>query len=83
MKKKTTFTLDEGIIGQAKEIVEEGTFKSMNAFVETAIKDELERIKKERIKVAIKDAAKDPLFLADIGEIEKDFEHVDFEEAEK
>ncbi len=83
MKKKTTFILDERIIGQAKEIVEEGTFKSMNAFVETAIKDELERIKKERIKVAIKDAAKDPLFLADIRDIEKDFEHVDFEEAEK
>ena len=44
---------------------------------------ELERIRKERIKVAIKDAAKDPLFLADIREIEKDFEYVDFEEAEK
>ena len=83
MKKKTTFILDDGIIGQAKEIVEKGTFKSMIAFVETAIKDELERIKKERIKAAIKDAAKDPLFLADIREIEKDFEHVDFEEAEK
>ena len=83
MKKKTTFVLDEGIIRQAKEIVEKGTFKSMNAFVETAIKDELERIKKERIKAAIKDAAKDPLFLADIREIEKDFEYVDFEEAEK
>ncbi len=83
MKKKTTFILDDGIIGQAKEIVEKGTFKSMNAFVETAIKDELERIKKERIKAAIKDAAKDPLFLADIREIEKDFEYVDFEEAEK
>ena len=41
-----------------------------------------ERIKKKRIKVAIKDAAKDPLFLADIREIEKDFEYVDFEEAE-
>lgn len=83
MKKKTTFVLDEGIIGQAREIVEKGTFKSMNAFVETAIKDELVSINKERIKAAIKDAAKDPLFLADIREIEKDFEHVDFEEAEK
>ena len=83
MKKKMTFILDEGIIEQAKEIVEKGTVKSMNAFVETAIKDEIERIKKERIKAAIKDAAKDPLFLADIREIEKDFEYVDFEEAEK
>lgn len=38
---------------------------------------------KERIKIAIKDASEDPIFLADIREIEKDFEHVDFEEAEK
>lgn len=83
MKKKTTFILDEGIIGQAKEIVGKGTFKSMNAFVETAIKDELESINRERIKAAIKDAAKDPLFLADIRETEKDFEHVDFEGPEK
>ena len=83
MKRKTTLLLDEAIIGQAKEIIEDGTFKSMNAFVETAIKDELEGIKKERIRLAIKDAAKDPLFLADIREAEKDFEHVDFEEAEK
>lgn len=83
MKKKTTFILDERIIEQAKEIIEKGTFKSMNAFVETAIKDELVSINKERIKDAIKDAANDPLFLADIREIEKDFEHVDFEEVGK
>lgn len=83
MKRKTTFILDEEIIGQAKEIIEDGTFKSMNAFVEAAIRDELKRIRKERIRVAIRDAAKDPFFLADIREVEKDFEHVDFEEAEK
>lgn len=83
MKKKTTFILDEKIIEQAKEIIEKGTFKSLNAFVETAIKDELVSINKELIKAAIKDAANDPLFLADIREIEKDFQHVDFEEAEK
>jgi len=83
MKKKTTFALDEGIIEQAKEIVGNGTFKSMNAFVETAIKDELVSINKERIKSAIEDAAEDSLFLADIREIEKDFEQVDFEEDEK
>lgn len=83
MKKKTTFILDERIIEQAKEIIEKGAFKSMNAFVETAIKDELVSINKERIKDAIKDAANDPLFLADIREIEKDFEHIDFEEAGK
>ncbi|MFZ3090077.1 MAG: hypothetical protein WA240_05560 [Nitrospirota bacterium] len=83
MGKKATFVLDEGVMENAKEIVKKGLFKSMNSFVETAIKDKLERIKKEWIKNAIIDASKDPLFLSDITEIEKDFEHADFEEAEK
>ncbi len=83
MGKKATFVLDERIMEQAKEVVEKGLFKSMNAFVETALKDEIERIKKEQIRAAIISASKDPLFLADIREIEKDFECVDFEEAEK
>lgn len=83
MGKKATFVIDEKIIGQAKELVGTGIFKSMNAFVETALKDEIERLKRERIKAAIIEASSDPLFLSDIKEIEKDFEHVDFEEAEK
>jgi Arc/MetJ-type ribon-helix-helix transcriptional regulator len=83
MGKKATFVLDEQIMLKAKEVVNKGFFKSMNAFVETAIRDELERIEKENIKAAIIEASKDPLFLSDLEEIEKDFEYVDFEEAEK
>ncbi len=83
MGKKATFVLDEQIMLKAKDIVNKGFFKSMNAFVETAIKDELERIEKEKIKTAIIEASKDPLFLSDIKEIERDFEYVDFEETEK
>ncbi len=56
--------LDEQIMKQARNLVEEGLFKSMNAFVETAIKDELARIKKEKIKQAIIEASKTPLFLS-------------------
>lgn len=81
MGKKATFVLDESIIEQAKKFVEIGRFKSMNAFVETALRDEIERIRKEQIKKAIIDASNDPLFLSDIREIQKDFEHADFEEA--
>lgn len=79
MKTKATFTLDSQKMQQAKKLVEKGTFKSMNAFVEIAIADELDKIEKELIKKAIIEAGQDPLFLADIKEIEKDFEYTDFE----
>jgi len=80
MGKKTTYVLDESTLDQVKEIVGRGLYKSMNAFVETAIKDELEKIKQEELQEAILEAGQDPLFLADIGEIENDFRYADFEE---
>ena len=83
MGKKATFVLNEQIMAEAKEIIERGLFKSMNAFVETAIKDEIERIKKERIREAIIEASNDPLFLSDIDEVEREFEYADFDAEEK
>ena len=83
MGKKATFVLNETVIAQAKEIVEKGVFKSMNAFVESAIKDEIESIKKDNIRQAIIRASKDPLFLSDIKEVEKAFEYADFDEGNK
>ncbi len=83
MGKKATFILDEELMKEVKSAVNKGLYKSMNAFVETAIKDELEKIKKEQIKSAIVDAGKDPLFLADIEEINKDFLSADFDMTEK
>ena len=83
MGKKATFMLDEQMMKLAKEYVEKGHFRSMNALVETAIKDELDAIKKDQIRKEIVQAGRDPMFLADIEEIEKDFQHADFEEREK
>ena len=82
METKATFMLDEKIMNQAKEVVEKGLFQSMNDFVETAIKDELERIEKNEIKRAIIEASKDDLFISDIREIERDFEYTDYKETE-
>jgi Arc/MetJ-type ribon-helix-helix transcriptional regulator len=80
MGKKTTYVLDESTLDQVKEIVGRGLYKSMNAFVETAIKDELEKIKQEELQEAIQEAGRDPLFLADIGEVGDDFQYADLEE---
>ena len=83
MGKKATFILDDQVFAQAKELVEGGLFKSMNAFVESAVKDEIEKVRREQIKEAIVQASTDPLFLTDIEEIERDFEYADFDEERK
>ncbi len=70
---KATFILDERIMEQGRELVKKKRVKSMNALVETAVKNELAAIKKEEIKTALREASKDPLFLADLKEIEEDF----------
>ena len=83
MVKKATFVLDAQVMAEAKMLVEKGVYKSMNAFVESAIRDEIEKNKRELIRAAIIEASKDPLFLSDIEEVEKDFEYADFLEVEK
>ena len=80
---KATFILDEEIMEKGRVLVKEKRFKSMNAFVEKAVRDELAALGKEEIKKALLEASKDPLFLADIKKVKKDFAHSDFEEGEK
>jgi Arc/MetJ-type ribon-helix-helix transcriptional regulator len=80
---KATFILDEEIMEKGRVLVKEKRFKSMNAFIDKAIRDELAALGKEEIKKALLEASKDPLFLADIKEVEKNFAHSDFEEGEK
>ncbi len=80
---KATFILDDEIMKKGRALVREKRFKSMNAFVEKAIRDKLDALDKEEIKKALLEASKDPLFLADIKEIERDFAQADFEKVEK
>jgi hypothetical protein len=80
---KATFVIDEEIMEKGRALVREKRFKSMNAFVEKAIRDELTALGKEEIKKSMMEASRDPLFIADIKEIEKDFVHSDFERDEK
>ncbi|MEW6328052.1 MAG: hypothetical protein AB1487_10760 [Thermodesulfobacteriota bacterium] len=79
MGKKATFVINEAILEEAKNIVKMKKLKSLNSLVEKAIKDEIERIRKEEIKKAILQASQDPIFLSDLRDVEYDFEFVDFE----
>ena len=79
MGSKTTFVIKDEIIVQVKEAVKEGYCKSMTSFIEDALKSKLDNLKKEKVRKEILEASKDPLFLADIAEIEEDFKRADFE----
>ena len=79
MQKKATFAIDQAILEEANAIVETKRFESLNSFVEKAIKDVIERIRREEIKKAILEASQDPIFLSDLSDVEHDFEFADFE----
>ncbi len=82
MGSKTTFIIKDEIIMQVKEAVRYGYYKSFTSFVENALNSELKVLKKAEIRKEIIAASKDPLFLADIAEIEEDFKYSDFEQTE-
>jgi Arc/MetJ-type ribon-helix-helix transcriptional regulator len=79
MGSKTTLVIKDEIIMQVKEAVKYGYYKSLTSFVENALNNELKALKKAEIRKEIIAASKDPLFLADIAEIEEDFKYPDFE----
>jgi len=79
MGSKTTFVIKDELIMQVKEAVKYGYYKSLTSFVENALKNELIALKKAKIRKEIIEASKDPLFLADIAEIEEDFKYSDYE----
>lgn len=77
--KKATFVLDEGILEEAREIVREGAYKSLNALVQEAVLQLVKTVHKEKLRQSFLEASKDLLFLADIQEVEQDFEFSDEE----
>lgn len=80
MAVKATVTIDEEVMCHARELVRLKRVKSFNALVETALRDEIETIRAADIKAAIREAAADPIFLADIEETSFAFRWVDSEE---
>jgi Arc/MetJ-type ribon-helix-helix transcriptional regulator len=80
---KATVILNDAIWNEAQEVVKKRRFKSMKALIETALQDELEKIRREEIAEAIRQAAEDPLFLADVTETTEYYTHVDTERIEE
>ena len=81
MSVKATFVIDDGVLQDAREFVKNNHFKSLSAFVERSIREELARMRQEKIRSALLSAGSDQLFMADVMEIQQAFEHADHETA--
>lgn len=79
MPVKATVVIDQNLMSQARALVQRKRVKSFNALVENALRDEIDRIRATDIKAAIRDAASDPLFLADVEETTAAFRWTDSE----
>ncbi len=80
-KRKSTFFLSEEILSEMKEVISIKGIRSQNALVEKALREYISRIKREILRQEYIEASKDPLFLADVEEVEKAFKHADAETA--
>jgi hypothetical protein len=78
-KKKATFVLDASLLAAAQGCVQDGAIKSMNALMEQALSEFLAKLQAHEIQQALVAASTDPLFLADIDEVLRDFDVVDQE----
>ena len=81
MSVKATFAIDDGVLQDAREYVKNNHLKSLSAFVERSIREELTRMRQEQTRSALLSAGNDPLFMADVMEIQQAFEHTDHEAA--
>ena len=78
---KATFLLSKEVLEEVKQLVEQGGARSLNAFVELALEEQIRRFQRAQIDRAIQEASQDPLFLADVKDTMRSFARADAEAA--
>ncbi|MBI3977580.1 MAG: hypothetical protein HY331_05270 [Chloroflexi bacterium] len=81
--RKATFSLPEDMLVAVDEAVGEGVAPSKNALVERALVRELKEIRRQTRRARWEEAARAPLFLKDLDEIDAAFRSADAETAER
>ena len=78
---KVTFSLPSNLVRSIRKAVAEGFFPSQNSMVREALAHELGRVREKRLSEEFAAAARDPLFIQDIEEIQQAFTNADSETA--
>lgn len=78
---KVTFVLPSELVKRMRAVVEQGQFTSQSSLVKAALASELRRAREAQLAREYEEAARDPLFIADMEECMHDFRFVDAEAA--
>lgn len=68
MKSKVTYQIDDQLLDAVKGAVKNGAARTMSEFVQEALRERLQRLKRDEIRRRIESAARDPLFVEDVRE---------------
>jgi Arc/MetJ-type ribon-helix-helix transcriptional regulator len=79
--KAATFSLPVDLLRKVDDAVASGAAPNKTAFVERALRHELAQIRRSTRRALLEEAKRDPLFLRDIEEVERDFALADAETA--
>ncbi len=79
--RKATFALHEEVLAGIDEAVARGAAPSKNAFVEQAVVRELREQRRRERQARWEAASRDPLFLRDLQDVQRDFDSADSETA--
>lgn len=72
--RKVSYQLRASVADGIRAAVEAGAAASANAFVEDAIVERLKELRRERLFAAYEEAASDPEYVAEMAELERDFD---------
>jgi Arc/MetJ-type ribon-helix-helix transcriptional regulator len=81
--RKATFSLRAEVLTALDRAVAEGAAPSKNAFVERALVRQLDELMRQERRARWQQAARDPLFMKDVADVEADFRHADAETARR
>ena len=79
VNKRITFNLPVNLIDKMTFYVNTKVEPSKNAIVRKAVEEYLEKVKVYELELAMKEAAKDSMFMDDLASSMKDFETIDKE----
>ncbi len=72
--RSVTYQLRAGVADSVRAAVEAGVAPDANTFVEDAIIERLKELRRERLYAAYQEAANDPAYVADMAEINAEFD---------
>jgi len=81
--KKATFSLHADVLVALDKVMAEGVAPSKNALVERALVRELKELRRRARQARWEEAAKDPLLLKDLEQVETTFQSADIETAQR